>query len=197
MHCWAFKRTKAILQTISFGKEMLQQRCIWNNGTNFSEGGFHTMMEVGEAAPEFTLESTEGGRVSLSNFKGKNIVLYFYPKDMTPGCTTEACDFRDQNDLFGKLNTVVVGISPDPVEKHRKFMEKHDLPFTLLADTDHKVAALFGAWQKKKTFGREYMGIVRSTFLIDKEGQVAKVWPKVKVKGHVEEVYQYVKNHLA
>ncbi|GGL64850.1 thioredoxin-dependent thiol peroxidase [Sporolactobacillus putidus] len=155
------------------------------------------MLKAEETAPEFTLKSTEGEDVSLSDFRGKNVVLYFYPKDMTPGCTTEACDFRDQNSLFEDLNTKVVGISPDPVEKHQKFVEKHGLPFTLLADTDHDIAETYGSWQKKKSFGKEYMGIVRSTFVIDKEGKIAKVWPKVKVSGHVEEVFQYVKEHLS
>lgn len=155
------------------------------------------MLEAEKVAPGFTLKSTEGKDVSLSDFRGKNVVLYFYPKDMTPGCTTEACDFRDQNSLFENLNTEVVGISPDPIEKHQKFMEKHGLPFTLLADTDHVAAEAYGSWQKKKTFGKEYMGIVRSTFVIDKEGRIAKVWPKVKVDGHVQEVFQYVKEQLA
>ncbi|RYL88928.1 thioredoxin-dependent thiol peroxidase [Sporolactobacillus sp. THM7-4] len=155
------------------------------------------MLEAGTEAPDFTLKSTEGKNVSLSDYKGKNVVLYFYPKDMTPGCTTEACEFRDQNSLFENLNTSVVGISPDPVEKHQKFTEKHDLPFTLLADTDHKVAEAFGAWQLKKTFGKEFMGIVRSTFVIDKEGRIARVWPKVRARGHAEKVYQYIKENLS
>ncbi|RYM00003.1 thioredoxin-dependent thiol peroxidase [Sporolactobacillus sp. THM7-7] len=155
------------------------------------------MLEVGNNVPDFTLESTDGKKISTSDLKGKNVVLYFYPKDMTPGCTAEACDFRDQNSRFKEIDTAVIGISPDPVEKHRKFTEKHDLPFTLLADTDHAVAKAFGTWQKKKTFGREYMGIVRSTFVINKEGKVVKVWPKVKVKSHVDEVYQFVKENLA
>ncbi|TGA96482.1 thioredoxin-dependent thiol peroxidase [Sporolactobacillus shoreae] len=154
------------------------------------------MLEAGIAAPGFTLKSTEGRDVTLSDFQGKNVVLYFYPKDMTPGCTTEACDFRDQNSLFEELNTVVIGISPDPIEKHQKFTEKHQLPFTLLADTDHSVAELYGSWQLKKNYGREYMGIVRSTFVIGKDGKISRVWPKVKVNGHVEEIYQFVKDNL-
>ncbi|WP_332238464.1 thioredoxin-dependent thiol peroxidase [Sporolactobacillus sp. KGMB 08714] len=155
------------------------------------------MLKAEETAPDFTLKSTEGKDVSLSGFRGKNVVLYFYPKDMTPGCTTEACDFRDQNSLFENLNTKVIGISPDPVEKHQKFVEKHGLSFTLLSDSDHQVSEAYGSWQKKKNFGKEYMGIVRSTFIIDKEGKIAKVWPKVKVNGHVEEVFQFVKEHLS
>ncbi|MFX3619290.1 MAG: thioredoxin-dependent thiol peroxidase [Sporolactobacillus sp.] len=155
------------------------------------------MLEPGTKAPDFTLESTEGHSLSLADFNGKTVVLYFYPKDMTPGCTTEACDFRDQNELFRQLNTVVLGISADPLEKHQKFIEKHSLPFTLLSDEDHKVAEAYGAWQLKKNFGKEYYGIVRSTFILDEAGRIAKTYPKVKVKGHVEEVYSYIKENLA
>lgn len=154
------------------------------------------MLEAGTKAPDFTLKETKGTVVSLSDFKGKNVVLYFYPKDMTPGCTTEACDFRDQNSRFEKLNTVVLGISPDPIEKHQKFAEKHTLPFTLLSDPDHQIAETYGSWQLKNMFGKKAMGIVRSTFVIDKEGTISRVWPKVKVAGHVEEVYQYIKEQL-
>lgn len=154
------------------------------------------MIEAGTQAPDFTLLSTEGKEITLSKLKGKNIVLYFYPKDMTPGCTNEACDFRDQNQLFEQLDTVVIGVSPDPVEKHRKFTDKHALSFTLLADTEHTVSKLYGSWQQKKTFGKEYMGIVRSTFVIDKKGKIAKVWPKVKVNGHVADVYHFVEENL-
>lgn len=155
------------------------------------------MLEAGTTAPEFTLKATEGNEVSLSDYKGKNVVLYFYPKDMTPGCTTEACDFRDQNSRFEELNTVVLGISPDPVEKHQKFTEKHTLPFTLLSDPEHAVAEQYGSWQLKTTFGKKAMGIVRSTFVINKEGIIAQVWPKVKVAGHVDEIFQYVRENLA
>lgn len=154
------------------------------------------MLEVGDKAPDFTLKSTTGEEISLSDFRGKNVVLYFYPKDMTPGCTTEACDFRDQHAGFAELNTVVLGVSPDPVEKHQQFTAKHNLPFPLLADVDHAVAEKYGAWQLKKNFGKEYMGIQRSTFVIDKDGRIAKVWPKVKVDGHVQEVLQFVEEHL-
>ena len=147
------------------------------------------MLEVGEQAPVFTLKSTTGEEISLTDYKGKNVVLYFYPKDMTPGCTTEACDFRDQHAGFEKINTVVLGVSPDPVEKHQQFTEKHELPFSLLADVNHEVAEKYGAWQLKKNYGKEYMGIQRSTFVIDGVGTVRKVWPKVSVNGHVQEVY--------
>ncbi|WP_085521212.1 thioredoxin-dependent thiol peroxidase [Tuberibacillus sp. Marseille-P3662] len=155
------------------------------------------VLEAGQIAPEFTLKSTNGEDVNLADLKGQNVVLYFYPKDMTPGCTTEACDFRDQNAAFKDLNTVVLGVSPDPVEQHQKFTEKHELPFTLLADTEHDVAEAYGAWQLKKKAGNESMGIVRSTFVIDEDGRVAKVWPQVKVDGHVDEVLEYVKENLA
>ncbi|MCO7128283.1 thioredoxin-dependent thiol peroxidase [Sporolactobacillus shoreicorticis] len=154
------------------------------------------MLEAGTKAPGFTLQETKGTEVSLSDFKGKNVILYFYPKDMTPGCTTEACDFRDQNSRFEALNTVVLGISPDPIEKHQRFAEKHALPFTLLSDPDHQIAEAYGSWQLKNMFGKKAMGIVRSTFVINKEGTISKVWPKVKVAGHVEEVYQYIKDQL-
>lgn len=131
--------------------------------------------------------------VSIDELKGKNIVLYFYPKDMTPGCTTEACDFRDQYSAFAEQDTVVLGVSPDPAARHQKFIEKHDLPFTLLADEEQVAANLYGVWTLKKNFGKEYMGIERSTFLIDKEGVVVREWRKVRVKDHVQETLEAVK----
>ncbi len=154
------------------------------------------MLEANQQAPDFTLEATNGETVSMSDFIGKNVVLYFYPKDMTPGCTTEACDFRDHHAGFGDLNTVVLGVSPDPVTDHVKFTEKHSLPFPLLADVDHTLAEAYGVWQEKKNFGKTYMGIVRSTFVIDGEGVIRKVWPKVKVDGHVQEVHDFIKENL-
>ncbi|WP_096439723.1 thioredoxin-dependent thiol peroxidase [Alteribacter populi] len=150
-------------------------------------------VEVGQKAPEFTLKANDGKEVSLSDYKGKNVVLYFYPKDMTPGCTTEACDFRDHHENFEELDAVILGVSPDPVERHEKFIDKHGLPFLLLADEDHKVAEDYGVWQLKKNFGKEYMGIERSTFVIDKEGNLVKEWRKVRVKGHVEEALAFLK----
>lgn len=154
-------------------------------------------IEVGKQAPDFTLLNQNEEKVSLSQFKGKNIILYFYPKDMTPGCTTQACDFRDNFKQFSDSDTVIIGVSPDPVERHQKFIAKHDLPFTLLADEDHEVAELYGVWKLKKMFGREYYGIERSTFIIDKEGILQKEYRKVRVKNHVEESLQYVKEHLS
>ncbi|MDR7245637.1 MULTISPECIES: thioredoxin-dependent thiol peroxidase [Priestia] len=152
---------------------------------------------VGEKAPDFVLMSTNGEQVSLASMKGKNVVLYFYPKDMTPGCTTEACDFRDQHENFEELDAVILGVSPDPIDKHHKFIDKHGLPFLLLADEDHSVAEEYGVWKLKKNFGKEYMGIERSTFIINKEGMLVKEYRKVRVKGHVEEALSFIKEKMA
>ncbi|UQZ74452.1 thioredoxin-dependent thiol peroxidase [Niallia circulans] len=147
-------------------------------------------VHIGEAVPDFELEANNGEKIKLSDYRGKNVVLYFYPKDMTPACTTEACDFRDNHEVFQGYNAVVLGVSPDPISRHQKFIEKHELPFLLLADENHEVAESFDVWKLKKNFGKEYMGIERSTFLIDKEGKLAKEWRKVKVAGHVAEIKQ-------
>lgn len=154
-------------------------------------------IEKGQLAPDFELPASDGKQVKLSDYRGKHVVLYFYPKDMTPGCTTEACDFRDQHKSFEELDAVVLGVSPDPVARHEKFIEKYGLPFTLLADEEHVVAEQYGVWKLKKNFGKEYMGIERSTFIIDKEGKVARVWDKVKVSGHVDEALQFIKENLS
>ena len=149
-------------------------------------------IKEGNKAPDFTALDQNGKKVKLSSFKGKkNIVLYFYPKDMTPGCTTQACDFRDQLKKF--KNTVILGVSIDSQERHQKFIDKYDLPFSLLADTDKKVVQKYGVWQEKKLYGKTFMGIVRTTFLIDKTGTVKKIFPKVKVKTHIEEVLKELK----
>ena len=149
-------------------------------------------LKEGNKAPDFTAMNQDGEKVKLSSFKGKkNIVLYFYPKDMTPGCTTQACDFRDQHKKF--KNTVILGVSIDSSERHQKFVEKYDLPFTLIADTDKKVVLKYGIWQEKKLYGKTYMGIVRTTFIIDKTGTIRKIFPKVKVKTHIEEVLSALK----
>jgi len=150
-------------------------------------------VEEGKLAPDFTLQDQDGNDVTLSDFRGKNVVLYFYPKDMTPGCTAQACDFRDNINAFNDADTVVLGVSPDPIEKHQQFIDKHDLPFTLLADVDKEVSELYDVWRLKKNFGREYYGVERSTFVIDKEGIVKKAGYKVRVKGHVDETLEYVK----
>jgi peroxiredoxin Q/BCP len=154
-------------------------------------------VELGMQAPDFDLQANNGEKVNLSKFYGTNVVLYFYPKDMTPGCTTEACDFRDQIQQFNELNAVILGVSPDPVDRHQKFVEKYGLPFLLLADTEHHLAEAFGVWKLKKNFGKEYMGIERSTFIIDKEGKLVKEWRKVKVAGHVEEALTYIREQLS
>lgn len=154
-------------------------------------------VKTGTKAPDFKLPASSGGEVRLSDFKGKNVVLYFYPKDMTPGCTTQACDFRDMHGDFEKQDTVIIGISPDPLTRHDKFIEKHGLPFLLLADEEHQAAELYDVWKLKKNFGKEYMGIERSTFIIDKEGNVAKEYRKVKVKDHVQEALTFIKENLA
>ena len=149
-------------------------------------------IKEGNKAPDFTALDQDGKKVKLSSFKGKkNIALYFYPKDMTPGCTTQACDFRDQQKNF--KSTVILGVSIDSQERHQKFIEKHDLPFTLLADVDKKVVQKYGVWQEKKLYGKTFMGIVRSTFIIDKTGTVRKIFLKDKVKNHVEEVLSAIK----
>lgn len=149
----------------------------------------------GKKAPDFTLLDQNGAKVKLSKFKGKNVVLYFYPKDMTPGCTTQACAFREaMNDgKFKDLDTVVIGVCPDDVDSHSKFALKFLLPFKLLSDPDHAVAEKYGAWGEKVQYGKRTMGIIRSTFICDKKGIVRKVFPKVKVDGHAEEVVAALK----
>ena len=150
------------------------------------------VIKEGNKAPDFTALDQDGKKVKLSSFRGKkNIVLYFYPKDMTPGCTTQACDFRDQQKSF--KSTVILGVSIDSQERHQKFIEKYDLPFTLLADVDKKVVKKYGVWQEKKLYGKTFMGIVRSTFIIDKTGTIRKIFVKVKVKNHIEEVLNALK----
>jgi thioredoxin-dependent peroxiredoxin len=154
------------------------------------------MIAVGNTAPDFVLQGSNGENVSLSDFRGKNVVLYFYPKDMTPGCTTEACEFRDFHSAYEEANTVIIGVSPDPLEKHKKFIEKHGLPFLLLVDDKQEVANDYRAWKLKKNFGKEYMGIERSTFLINKEGILVYEWRKVRVKDHVAAVLRYIEENI-
>lgn len=151
------------------------------------------ILNIGALAPDFTLPASNGEQVSLDQFKGKYVVLYFYPKDNTPGCTTEACDFKNYHDEFINLDVVILGISPDSMKSHDRFIEKYQLPFLLLSDEDHQVAEQYGAWVLKKNFGKEYMGIERSTFIVDKEGNLMKVYRKVKVKGHVEAALEFIK----
>lgn len=144
------------------------------------------MIEKGSSAPGFTLPSDTEGDVSLSDYRGRTVVLYFYPKDDTPGCTTQACDLRDSLPRFEGVDAVVLGVSPDPVSSHAKFRDKYDLNFPLLADEDHEVAEAYGVWKEKKMYGRTYMGIERSTFLIDGNGAVREVWRKVSPKEHLD-----------
>jgi peroxiredoxin Q/BCP len=146
------------------------------------------MPKENDTAPEFTLEDQNGDSVSLSDFRGRKVVLYFYPKDDTSGCTTQACELRDSVETFDARGAVILGVSPDPVSSHRKFADKYDLPFTLLADVDHEVAAAYGVWKEKSMYGRKYWGNERTTFVIDEEGRIAKVLPKVKPAEHVDQV---------
>ncbi|GFN33331.1 thioredoxin-dependent thiol peroxidase [Paenibacillus xylaniclasticus] len=148
--------------------------------------------EVGKKAPDFTLDSSDGKPVSLSDYIGKKVILFFYPKDMTTACTQEACDFRDSHEQFAEQNAVIIGISTDDVARHNKFIAKYELPYVLLADTEHQVCELYGVWQMKKLYGREYMGLVRSTFLIDEKGELIQEWRNIRVKGHAEQVLAVV-----
>lgn len=145
-------------------------------------------LEAGAPAPEINSTTDSGEAFTLSSLRGKNVVLYFYPKADTPGCTAESCDFRDQSEPLLKVNAVVVGVSPDKAAAQAKFKTKFGLPFTLLADTDHKAAEDYGVWKEKSMYGKKYMGIERTTFVIDPEGKIKKIFPKVKVEGHVDEV---------
>lgn len=145
--------------------------------------------KVGNMAPAFTLKDQDGNKVSLKDFKGKkNVVLYFYPKAMTPGCTVQACGIRDNKKEFDKRDTVVLGVSPDAVERLPRFIEKQDLNFTLLSDEDHKIAEKYGCWGMKKFMGKEFMGLIRTTFIIGKDGRLLKVMDKFKTKTHHEDV---------
>ena len=151
------------------------------------------MIEVGKKAPAFTLESSEGGKVKLSELAGKLVVLYFYPRDNTPGCTIEAQEFRDAVPALKKLGAVVLGVSKDSIASHEKFRTKYELTFPLLSDPDGKALVAYGAWGEKSMYGKKMMGIIRSTVLIGKDGKVVQHWPKVSVKGHVAAVLDAVK----
>jgi peroxiredoxin Q/BCP len=149
-------------------------------------------LEPGSKAPAFSLKSDAGKTVKLADFKGHPVVLYFYPKDDTPGCTREACNFRDQSAALQKLGAVVLGVSADTVESHAKFRDKYSLNFPLLADNDHALSEKYGAWREKNMYGKKSMGIQRSTYLIDAEGKIAKVWKKVSVDGHDAQVLEAI-----
>ncbi len=146
------------------------------------------MIEEGKPAPDFELESDSGDTVKLSDFHGRPVVLYFYPKDDTPGCTTEACEFRDAYDVFRERGAEILGVSPDNVASHGKFKTKYELPFTLLADPEHKVAEKYGVWGERSSYGKTSMGITRSTFIIDADGNVARAMLGIKPAGHASEV---------
>ena len=148
---------------------------------------------IGKPAPDFSLPSTTGEKISPRQFKGKKtVVLYFYPKDQTPGCTREACDFRDHTAEFEAAKVVVLGVSTDSLESHQHFKEKQKLPFPLLSDEDSAVSKLFGVYKQKNLYGKKHLGIERTTFVIDKTGRVAQIWPKVKVDGHIQDVLEFV-----
>lgn len=153
---------------------------------------------IGNLAPAFTLTNQNGDKVSLKDFRGKrNVVLYFYPKALTPGCTTQACGIRDSAADFARLDTVVLGVSPDPEARLQKFIDKHELNFDLLADEDHKTADKYGCWGLKKFMGKEYMGLLRTTFIIDKSGRLRHIIDKVKTKTHHDDVLNWIAENLA
>lgn len=148
---------------------------------------------IGKPAPDFTLPSTTGETISLKQYKGKKtVVLYFYPKDETPGCTKQACAFRDVYADLERLGVVVLGVSNDPMESHLGFRDHHKLPFPLLSDEDATVSKLYGVYKQKNLYGKKYMGIERTTFIIDRTGRIAQIWPKVKVDGHIQDVMEFV-----
>ncbi len=147
-----------------------------------------SLLKVGQKAPAFSLMNHEGAKISLKELLGKKIVLYFYPKDNTPGCTQESCDFRDQFGSIQKQGAVVIGVSKDSVSSHLKFKTKFSLPFHLLSDEEGKVCEAYGVWKEKSMYGKKYMGIERTTFIIDESGKIAKIYPKVSVTGHVDQV---------
>lgn len=150
-------------------------------------------LEVGDIVPEFNLPSDMGEDFLINEFKGKNIVIYFYPKDDTPGCTIEAKDFTCKIDEFEKANTIIVGISKDSINKHEKFRSKYELKHQLLSDLDGKICEMFNCWVEKSMYGKKYMGIARKTFLIDASGVIVKIWPNVKIPGHVDDVLSSIK----
>jgi thioredoxin-dependent peroxiredoxin len=152
------------------------------------------MLEVGNKAPDFSLYDQDEKKISLKDYLGKNVILYFYPKDDTSGCTKEACSFRDNIPKFSKADAVILGVSPDSVKSHKKFVEKYNLPFRLLADEEKKVIEQYGVWKEKSMYGRKYMGVERTTFIIDEKRKIKKIFNKVKVDGHENEVLEALKD---
>ena len=153
-----------------------------------------TTLKQGAKAPEFTRLSSHGKEISLADYKNKSrVVLYFYPKDDTPGCTVEACEFRDKAPVFAKQGAVVLGVSPDDLKSHDKFIDKFKLPFVLLSDTDKEVCKAYGVWAEKSMYGKTYMGVARTTFIIGKDGTIEKIYEKVKPEGHAQEVLDFLK----
>ncbi|GMU85534.1 MAG: peroxiredoxin [Ignavibacteriales bacterium] len=151
------------------------------------------MLTIGKKAPSFTLLNQDGKKVSLKEFAGKQVILYFYPKDMTSGCTQEACDFRDRFDYVKTAKAVLLGVSPDSVASHKKFISKYELPFDLLSDESKEMLIKYDVWKEKSMYGRKYMGVERTTIIIDGEGKIKQIFPKVKVNGHAEEVLKALK----
>lgn len=162
-----------------------------------AKGGTMSIPKEGTKAPEFTVAASNGKNVSLSDYKGRTVILYFYPKDDTPGCTVEACGFRDGTKQFEKKGAVVLGVSPDSVKSHGKFIEKFNLPFTLLADEDKEISQAYGVWVKKSMYGKEYMGIARTTFVIGPDGKILKVYEKVKPEEHTKEILDLLSSTVA
>lgn len=152
------------------------------------------MLKIGSKAPQFSLLDQNGEKKSLKNFLGKKVILYFYPKDMTSGCTKEACDFRDSIKKFTKVDTIIIGVSADSIQSHKKFEEKYDLPFTLLSDEKKTLLEKYGVWKEKSMYGRKYFGIERTTFVIDKKGIIRNIYPKVKVTNHIKEILKDLEN---
>jgi peroxiredoxin Q/BCP len=151
-------------------------------------------LKEGDIAPAFSLPASNGENVSLNDYKGKKVVIYFYPKDDTPGCTIEACNFRDDYSEINEAGAVILGVSKDDIKSHNKFINKFDLPFLLLSDESTEMISAYGAWVKKKMYGKEYYGVFRKTYLIDEEGKIQRIWPKVDVKTHSKEIIELIKN---
>ena len=151
------------------------------------------MIDIGDQAPDFLIPTDGGNAISLKELKGNKVILYFYPKDMTPGCTTEACNFRDAYPDFSMIDAKIIGVSKDSVERHNKFKDKYELPFILASDQEGEVCNAYGVWQEKINYGKTYMGIVRSTFLINERGKITAVWRNLRVKGHVQKVLEEAK----